>query len=316
MEAANAASGIESSESRVITKPEDHRRRHFWTTPRLARLDAEIADLCRDLETYHGCHPDIHRAASALLEEATRAQKEGDVDSAWQHLYHAREELVRDYDNSQLKTLAMRLQAEIGDPGKMTQWRRQAIGTLLEVANFDENTALESNRSAVVEALRIRNQGESNAYWRLTISRHYQTILLVLGAPVLIASVTILAISSSKMGEADWKKGWVPCVLSVLLGVIGAITSAAQRSTNILPERIATQLGSAVASLSRVPIGAVAGLTVWLFTIATVERPEDINAANLLLAAFGAGFAERLIVQGSTYGSNVPDTSRQDGKSS
>ncbi len=90
----------------------------------------------------------------------------------------------------------------------------------------------------------------------------------------------------------------------MLLGVLGATTSAAQRSTRITPERIPTQLGSAVASLSRVPIGAVAGLTVWLFSVATASG-GTIAAANMLLAAFGAGFAERLIVQGTGGGSEA-----------
>jgi ABC-type uncharacterized transport system permease subunit len=58
-------------------------------------------------------------------------------------------------------------------------------------------------------------------------------------------------------------------------------------------------LGSQLATWSRLPIGAAAGLTVWLFSVATVQASADLNIANLLLAAFGAGFAERLIVQGS-----------------
>ncbi|QNE18733.1 hypothetical protein F1D05_13480 [Kribbella qitaiheensis] len=85
--------------------------------------------------------------------------------------------------------------------------------------------------------------------------------------------------------------------------------SAAKRSTGILPEHVPAQLGSNVASWSRIPIGGVAGLTVWLFSIATAET-SNVNAANLLLAAFGAGFAERLIVQGQSSESSDHDFKR------
>ena len=99
--------------------------------------------------------------------------------------------------------------------------------------------------------------------------------------------------------------GWL-CVCSVLIGALGAITSAAERST-VQPNRIPTQLGSWLASVSRVPIGAIAGLTTWLSAEATMT--VDSRAATLLLLAFASGFAERLIVQGPTAGSGNQRTS-------
>jgi hypothetical protein len=62
---------------------------------------------------------------------------------------------------------------------------------------------------------------------------------------------------------------------------------------------IADQEQMLAASFSRILIGAVAGLTVWLLSIASVgDSAIHLNIAEMLLAAFAAGFAERLAVQG------------------
>jgi hypothetical protein len=88
--------------------------------------------------------------------------------------------------------------------------------------------------------------------------------------------------------------------MSSLLGVLGAIVSAGQRSTRMRPQTIADQLGTWVATLSRIPIGAVAGLTVWIFSLAAIgDDVQHLGIANVLIAAFGAGFTERLAVQGA-----------------
>jgi hypothetical protein len=66
------------------------------------------------------------------------------------------------------------------------------------------------------------------------------------------------------------------------------------------PQTIADQLGTWVATLSRIPIGAVAGLTVWIFSLAAIgDDVQHLGIANVLIAAFGAGFTERLAVQGA-----------------
>jgi hypothetical protein len=64
------------------------------------------------------------------------------------------------------------------------------------------------------------------------------------------------------------------------------------------PQTIVTQAGAWIASISRVPIGAVAGIAVWLFTLAAVQgNTENLNVTDVFIAAFGAGFTERLSVQ-------------------
>jgi hypothetical protein len=104
----------------------------------------------------------------------------------------------------------------------------------------------------------------------------------------------------ARRDDPNWKASAIPCLLAALFGVVGAITSAAQRSTKMSGVTLIGELQALGASFSRVPIGAVAGLTVWLFSVAAVgDVAMNLNIADMLLAAFGAGFAERLIVQGA-----------------
>jgi hypothetical protein len=245
-----------------------------------------------------------------LIDKADEAGRSRDVDSAWQHLYRARQELVMNYDLGRLRIVARTLNAEICDRGRLPAWRVEAIRKLLTdsglIVKNKETSAphcdLESCRLTIASALSLRNEGVANDYWRLAIIRHYQRILIVIGLPVLTTVVLLLARHASDMRRPEWATGGVPCLLAALLGILGATTSAAQRSTQIHRQRVNIQLASNVATLSRIPIGAVGGLTVWLFSIATADG--SINAANLLLAAFGAGFAERLVVQGQPTGTN------------
>jgi hypothetical protein len=66
------------------------------------------------------------------------------------------------------------------------------------------------------------------------------------------------------------------------------------------PQTIADQLGTWVATLSRIPIGAVAGLLIWLFSLAAIsDDVQHLGMGNVLIAAFGAGFTERLAIQGA-----------------
>jgi hypothetical protein len=265
----------------------------FWKDPRQSWIEAEIAELRMEI----GRAGD-RQAARSLITAAEKACDRLDMETAWHHFHCAQQELIDEYGIDELKLHATSLLAEIEEPGRLPQWRvkavKQALPDLVEPWDISN---LGSLRESVGAAMKIRNEGISNDYWRLAIVRHYQQLLVLIGGPVLLSVVTILAIYSGRIGGPEFADGPFLCILSALVGVLGAVISAAKRSTGILPEHVLAQLGSNVASLSRIPIGGVAGLTVWLFSIATAET-SSVNAANLLLAAFGAGFAERLIVQG------------------
>jgi hypothetical protein len=287
------------------------RWRLFLKDPRQAWIMAEIAEV--QLEA--GQAGDQSKAQQ-LVEEAKDACERLDVDTAWHHLHRAQQELIERYELAELRLHAMVLLAEAEEPGRLPQWRVKAIRQALPDTHFPwDESDLISLRQEVVAAMKIRNEGIANDYWRLAIVRHYQNLLLTIGIPTLIVVIALVAGYSGDIaggpeaGRSGWAGGPILCILSALLGVLGAVISAAKRSTGVLPEHVLEQLGSNVASLSRIPIGAVAGLTVWLFSIATAET-SNVNAANLLLAAFGAGFAERLIVQGQATEASDPDPKR------
>jgi hypothetical protein len=60
-----------------------------------------------------------------------------------------------------------------------------------------------------------------------------------------------------------------------------------------IPERVVAYNGG----LIRPFLGAVAGGTVWLAFEAGIAKPAEHAVAYLLLGAFGAGFAERLVLR-------------------
>jgi hypothetical protein len=267
----------------------------FWVNPRKGRLHAEIQNMQRScaVDNPEGEPHAVSLELQGHLTDASAAYGRGDINAAWLHLFRARERYVLHCRPEQLASLARTVSAETTDAGKFTPWRRLAIAEQLSM--FKDDGSVES-RESLHEALRLRNEGISNQYWRLSLGRHYQLALLAAGAPTLLAVVVLMARSLENMKRAEWAMGEQAFILCVLLGVLGATTSAAQRTARGMPRRIPFQLGAGISSLSRVPIGAIAGLTVWLFSMAATTG-GSVVAANMLLAAFGAGFAERLAVQ-------------------
>ncbi len=274
-------------------------------SPEEAQLQAEIRHLSSmvhaAMQACESGKPEATALAQAQLHFAQKACREKDMEGGWEHAYRAREQLVRCLPNERLMAQAKTLRAEVRDKRLVSTWRQVAIeGLLDQLCESPQPCLSASQREAYYEALHLRNQGVVNQYRRLRMVRHHQSLLLLIGTPILIISIFLLFRSAHEFGNPQWKAGVYPCLLAMLLGILGAIASSAQRSTTAPSRKIPEMFASYIASLSRVPIGALAGLTVWLFTLGTVENPDHFNAANMLLAAFGAGFAERLIVQGSS----------------
>jgi hypothetical protein len=273
--------------------------------PEKAQLQTEIRHLLSMVQAAkQACESGKSEAAALAQDQVDFAQKacrEKDMEGGWEHAYRARGRLVRCLSNERLMAQAKTLRAEVHDKRLVSTWRQVAIEGLLDQLCEEPQPCLsESQREAYYEALHLRNQGVVNQYRRLRIVRHHQKLLLIIGAPILGTSIFLLFRSAHEFENSEWKAGVYPCLLAMLLGILGAIASSAQRSTTAPSRKIPEMFASSIASLSRVPIGALAGLTVWLFTLGTVQNPDHFNAANMLLAAFGAGFAERLIVQGSS----------------
>jgi hypothetical protein len=264
--------------------------------PRLAWARAEIVEVrCEMAARFPDPEHRLRKRAEAILD---RAEETSDVDAKWLFVYRAREILIWAMDRDEIDAAVCSLRALATRPGDVMGGRLDAVLALLDeldhaLADHEDSRA----RKLLAEATRLRYDGYSNDYRRLTITRHHQAVLLFSGVPILFAVVWLLAYATdhSQNLDGNWARGGQACVACVAVGTLGALTSAAQRSTQVKGHRVHEQLASSVNSLSRVPLGAVAGLTVWLFSLATSDG--QLNAPNMLLIAFGAGFAERLVVQ-------------------
>ncbi|SFN90355.1 NUDIX domain-containing protein [Mycetocola miduiensis] len=271
--------------------------------PQLRRLAEEIDDLASQLREAPPSEISeaADRAAVSLaadhIRRARRALFVGDVDTGWGQAFRAREALVARMSDDEVVYTALSLRSEVVASDKIKQWRQDAVTALVKPILDRERrpwlrTPPRGNRDALREALLIRNESFSNEYRKLTILRRHQKHLLWTGVVALaLVLASLIGIGFLREPIAD---RWL-AFAALATGVVGAVVSAAQRSTRVPQMRIPQAYNSYVSSLSRVAIGGVAGLLVFL--AASAVEGQQINAASILIAAFGAGFAERLVTE-------------------
>jgi 8-oxo-dGTP pyrophosphatase MutT (NUDIX family) len=278
------------------------RRRLLRRDPQLVRLREAVADLESELANATRSPGATHVAqAREHASRAWQAVEEGDTDTGWGQVYRARELQVLDLDADAVHRAAVEVDAEVRTSGKFNAWRREAISGLLAPVldpPAEPTPDEQSARRALCSATRLRHDAFSNEYRGITILRRHQQRLLIIGAAALAVAVGLILTGGAGFSTAQSGEGWV-LGASVAMGVVGAVTSAAQRTTAIDKARIPQQLSSNVASFSRIPIGSVAGLLVWLGSFTGVA-PAEHAAAYVLMAAFGAGFTERLVAPSSS----------------
>jgi ADP-ribose pyrophosphatase YjhB (NUDIX family) len=274
--------------------------RTWLRRPQLSRLLDEIADLTATLAVASPEGADSQPWRWAALRHVAQAREAvscGDIDAGWNQAYRARECLIEGYDADEVLRGAGTLRDELVASGKFSQWRRLAavnlLAPVLDATGTSDAGSEEGRRARLREALRIRNESFDNDYRKLTILRRHQRSLLGIGSASMLVLLPLLAANASSLDTGGVDRAWV-MFAAALLGVVGAVTSAAQRSSRISDERIPRQLGSHVASTSRIPIGAVAGLLVWLAGN-TGLAPSTGTAASVLVGAFAAGFTERVV---------------------
>ena len=265
--------------------------------PQLVRLREAIGDVEAELATASR-PPDSAHVTEAWdhVSRAWKSYRAGDTDTGWGQVYRARELQLLDLDSDGVRRTAVELDAEVRRSGKFNEWRREAMVSLLAPVldqAAGEHQGARSARQALLAATRLRNDAFSNEYRGITILRRHQTRLLIIGAVALAVAVGAIMIGGASILTTSSGEEWVMGA-AVAMGVVGAATSAAQRTAAIDQTRIPQRLSSNVASYSRVPIGSVAGLLVWLGSFTGVA-PAEHPAAYVLLGAFGAGFTERLV---------------------
>ncbi len=272
--------------------------RHWSQRPQMNRLLEEINDLTAELaEPRTQELPPWRVMAVRHVAKAREAAAAGDLDTGWSQTYRARECQIAGFDDDEVLREASVVRDELLISDKFGKWRRTAAKNLLApvLAKKAKNkTQSASDRVERLQAaVRVRNESFANEYRKLTLLRRHQLALLGFGIVSMLAIIGVLLPHATTLDSDSVDEWWV-MLAAVLLGVVGAVTSAAQRSTRLNHGRIPQLLGSTVASMSRVPVGAVAGLLAWLAGN-TGLAPASGTAATILVGAFAAGFTERLV---------------------
>lgn len=139
---------------------------------------------------------------------------------------------------------------------------------------------------------------ESNTYFRYvyranSVTSIWRFTLLCFGVIALVA-MTMIFWTDHSISSALAPSLTTGC-LTMLAGVLGAITSAIQRlARDPVQGTVPARIGSFTAVGTRIFVGAVAGLTAYAAAVTTLGSQPGTSLAITLLAAFGAGFTERL----------------------
>lgn len=297
--------------------------------------------------------------AETLLNERWSYRR---INDAWQFIHEANQEMLRTVPEADLAARSIQLRSEIADP-KISEWRRQAVTSLLD--RFDASLppappsllpAPSSVRpspevSFLVEAVKVRDEGASNNYRRLSMQKDYLWFLVIALASVLApfaflvathvadlrtlqpascsapvepgsaSPATVASEQPKSPGRSAQSASAVPTIdaaieqcrdslssrswlvwASLLAGSLGAIASTLQRNFNAkLAQRVPEVMAALAATLSRLVLGAIAGLTAYLALRSGVFVIANAQVVSVtLLAAFSFGFSERIFIVGET----------------
>jgi 8-oxo-dGTP diphosphatase len=238
---------------------------------------------------------DLRVVADRFLDAAESHLDAKEYDDGWALLHRAHEFEVQGFSRSQCDAEASDVRIEASD--KLAGWRRKAVLKRLAVDSWDR-AEVDERRVRLADALRIRHEWYANEYRDVAILRRHQAILLLMAVPLIILLVIWFIAFADRLGPSAPLDLWWVAAGAILLGALGGITSALQRVTRQGPRtRVPLRIGAFVGSLARPVVGAIAGLTVYLGALAGILVPNDNPVPFALLAAFGSGFTERLVVR-------------------
>jgi hypothetical protein len=235
--------------------------------------------------------------ARVLVDQAKHSYLAKHPDAGWARLHGALELEVLAYSSKEVAATAVALKREVVD-GNISGWEAKAIRRLLKEVNRKQATNDESAREFLRQAMKVRNDYFNSAYYVERIVAQRRLWLAGLGIALLIAALVLGVLILDDEDGVDYKDLRVP-LLSATAGMIGAVTSAIQRLVAHPATAAPTDIGSFTAVLVRPFIGAVAALSVYLAVLGDFVRFWGEGAAPvalLILASFGVGFAERLVV--------------------
>jgi hypothetical protein len=280
------------------------------------RVKARFESYARQFatRTNHSAHTESPDAAEArsYLDATRRAIEEHAPAKGWALLHRAEECEVSLLDDSEIVTRAIALEREVGAEGTSV-WQLDAVGNLLAQmshrraetppayspptrppwAASGRRHGAARDRALLRRAMELRDDYYRNRYSTLEVSAVRRLLLLMMGVVLLLLVGIImrdrLPITTGGIGP------WVAGSMAVA-GMIGSITSAIQRLATDPNAPTPWHLGSFTATLTRPFIGAIAALTLFLAVSGGLITIEGDPITLLILAAFGAGFAERLVV--------------------
>lgn len=300
----------------------DHVRR---TASQLQRLEPAIAATTLRIEARHevlgdaaagrrqcACEdetltPQIALATAAELLRQSRVEHgRGDPDAGWARLHEAEEFECLALGRHELDARIVDLSASLGTSrygGLPDAVIRELLPHLPRCDTDPRSGSAETTEQSLVidrmrlrQAWHVRNEYLNTRYYVVRVSAIRRLMLLGIGLAIAGAIWRLLHVAHPALTGADGSRAWA-LVLGLLAGGIGAVVSAVQRLATHPVPAMPAELDSLTATLTRPFIGAVAAATVYLaWRGGFVVFPDDHPIALFVLACFGVGFTERLVV--------------------
>jgi hypothetical protein len=283
----------------------------FWPASSRQRLEDLLPTYQRDLafmvqiEGKSGPPPAWAAEADALLEGAKRAAREYDTEKGWRHFFAAqRLELygLREAGPEAFRTRADSLRAE--GLQKLRSWRRKRVEDLFGALPAPEkpDTPVSDAEFAVArETALLLHEHFSNEALKQRATKSQTWMLVAIAVSALVIWLRVAGPGVLVTGTAVTHWGDPRLLASVLLfGLMGAafsalISLASQSAAQTIPEQVFTYR----ITLARQAVGLLSALAVYVLVASEFLQigKLPVTPALVLLAAFGAGFSERLVVR-------------------
>ena len=270
--------------------------RRILRDPQRTRLEEEVQISALRLEQLRATTPgddeerlDIGDQIAEALNAASHDLRTLDIDGGYANLHLAKELEFGLMSEEELDARTLELRAEAG-ANRYGKARSAVIVALLDAAGGDVTPPRRRGLTAQAARIALSTTAEKNR--RLTILRRHQTILLLIAFVLLAVAAGITFGNTKNFDDLD---NWWVAVVAVLLGGLGGVASALQRSTRSGLSGAGERFTSYVVSLSRPLMGAVAGFIAYIGQRVLIEQDGTAQVAAVLVASFAAGFAERLL---------------------
>lgn len=252
---------------------------------RLERLRGTIIEMTESLEARSMFAAPDRRpalaAASMLLERASVAVEQGDLDTGWRLALEADVVSVAGDSADVLQARTEGLRSEMQE--KMTGWRQSTAAGVLG------KTGDAVPPEAVQHVMRLRNENSNNQYFKVKLVTSQLSLL-----GLLLASAIAAILVASYAGVAPLDAYTSRLAWAALLGAAGGMLSATRALTAGVRRKIPEQIADWPVTLTRPLIGATAGIGAWLFVQTGIVSVSATNADLApLVTAFLAGFSER-----------------------